>query len=160
MLVAGLVAGAAAALAGPHLAVAATAAALTLIVRADLGEPLRPRSVVQVTAVAVVAALMAAAATSEERDRLASAGAFSAGAAAFLACAWLVGAVGSGDVRLAFMVTMTAGRHGLDVVVALWWWASVAALVESLVARHQGVKHAALAPAIALGWVLAVLPAG
>jgi Type IV leader peptidase family len=159
VVVGGLTAGAAAVLADPPLAAATTAAGLTLITRADLIEKRIPRRLVHATAVVVAAALALDAATSEEWVRLASAGLFAAGAAALFTLAWLVEAVGFGDVRLAFLVTMTAGWHGLDVVVALWWWASVAALVASIAARRRGAKHIALAPAIALGWVLAVLPA-
>jgi hypothetical protein len=160
MVVAGLTAGGAAVLAGPPLAVATTAAGLTLITRADLIENRIPRRLVHATVVLAAAALALAAATSEEWGRLASAGLFAAGAAALFTLAWLVEAVGFGDVRLAFVATLTAGWHGLDVVVALWWWASVAALVGSVAARRRGATHIALAPAIALGWALAVLPAG
>lgn len=160
MVVAALMAAGAAALADPPLAVATTAAALTVIVRADVTERRIPTPVVQGAAVVVAAALVSAAATSGEWGRLAGGGLLAAGVAALFTLAWLVEAVGFGDVRLAFMVTMTAGWHGVDVVAALWWWASVAALVGSVAARCRGVRQIALAPAIALGWALAVLPAG
>jgi hypothetical protein len=160
MVVAGLAAAAGAVLAGPPLAVATTAAGLTVITRADLGERRIPTRAVQITAAGVAVSLALAAATSREWERFASAGLFSAAAAALFALAWLVEAVGFGDVGLAFLVTMTAGWHGLDVVAALSWWASVAALVGSIAARRRGATHIALGPAKALGWALAVLPAG
>jgi prepilin signal peptidase PulO-like enzyme (type II secretory pathway) len=64
--------------------------------------------------------------------------------------------VGFGDVRLAAAVTLTAGWHGLDVVLVLWWWVSIAALIGSLAARRRGELQMALAPAIAVGWALAM----
>jgi hypothetical protein len=160
LILAGLAAGTSVALAGPPLAVAAIAAGLVVIVRADLAERRIPRPVVHITAVCVAVALALAAATSAEWEEFAVAGVFSAAAAALFALAWLVEVVGFGDVRLAFLVTMTAGWHGLAAVVALWWWASTAALMGSVAARRRGVSHIALAPAVALGWALAVLPAG
>jgi hypothetical protein len=72
--------------------------------------------------------------------------------AALFILAWLVEAAGFGDVRLAFMVTMTAGWHGVDAVAALWCWASVAALAGAIVPRRRGNTEIAFAPAIALGW--------
>jgi leader peptidase (prepilin peptidase)/N-methyltransferase len=160
MVVAALMAAGAAGLAEPPLAVAATAAALTVIVRGDVTERRIPTPVVRGAAVVVAAVLVSAAAPSGDWGRLASAGMLAAGVAALFTLVWLGGAVGFGDVRLAFMVTITAGWHGVDVVAVLWWWASVAALVASIAARRRGNKQIALAPAIALGWAVAVLPAG
>jgi Flp pilus assembly protein protease CpaA len=160
MVIAALMGAGAAALADPPPAVATTAAALTVIVRADLRERRIPTPVVRCAVVVVAAALVSAAATSGEWARLAWSGLLAAGVVALFTLAWLVEAVGFGDVRLAFMVTMTAGWHNIEVVAALWWWASVAALAWSIAARCRGIKEIACAPAIALGWALAVLPAG
>jgi prepilin signal peptidase PulO-like enzyme (type II secretory pathway) len=112
---------------------------------------------VHVTAAGVVAALAVAAAMTGEWGRLAYGGLAAVVVAAVFAGAWLVGGVGFGDVRLAAAVTLTAGWHGLDAVLALWWWASIAVLVGSLAARRRGEKQIALAPAIALGWALAMV---
>jgi len=156
MVVAALMAAGAAALTGPPLAVATTAAALTVMVRADVTEGRIPTPVVQGAAVVVAAALVSAAATSGEWGRLASTGVFAAGVAVLFTLAWLVEAVGFGDVRLAFMVTMTAGWHGFDVVAALWWWTSIAAFVMAVAAHRRYAQQFAFAPAIALGWALAL----
>ena len=156
MVVAALMAAGAAALAEPPLAVAT--AALTVILRADVTERRIPTPVVRGAAVVVAAALVSVAATSGEWGRLAWGGLLAAVVAAPFTLAWLVEAVGFGDVRLAFMVTMTAGWHGVDVVAALWWWASIAGFVMALGARVRRTPQVAFAPAIALGWVLAVGP--
>ena len=148
---------AAAALTGPVLATATTAAGLVVMTRADLVDHRIPTRVVHVTAAGVVAALAVAAAMTGEWGRLAYGGLAAIVVAAVFAGAWLVGGVGFGDVRLAAAVTLTAGWHGLDAVLALWWWASIAVLVGSLAARRRGEKQIALAPAIALGWALAMV---
>ena len=141
----------------PALATATTAAGLTVMTRLDVAEHRIPSRVVHVTAAGVVVALAVAAVMTGEWGRLVCAGLAAVVAAAVFAGAWLVGGVGFGDVRLAGVVTLTAGWHGLDVVLALWWWASIAALVGSLAARRRGEKQIALAPAIALGWALAMV---
>jgi hypothetical protein len=151
MVIAALMAAGAAALADPPLAVATTAAALTVIVRADLSERRIPTPVVRATTVVVVAALVSAAATSGEWGPLAWSGQLAAGVGALFTLAWLVEAVGFGDGRLAFMVTMTAGWHDIEVVAALWWWASLAALPWLIAARCRGNKEIAFA--LRLLWV-------
>jgi leader peptidase (prepilin peptidase) / N-methyltransferase len=153
-------AGVAVALTSPALATATTAAGLTVMTRLDVAEQRIPTRVVHVTAAGVVVALAVAATTTGEWGRFLSAGLAAVVVAAAFVGAWLVGEVGFGDVRLAGVVTLTAGWHGLDVVLALWWLASIAALVGSLAARRRGDKQIALAPAIAVGWALAMVLAG
>jgi hypothetical protein len=155
MVVAVLMAAGAAALADPPVAVATPAAALIVIVRADLIERRIPTLVLHGAAVVVPAALVLAAATLGGVGRLGWTGLLAAGVATLFTLAWLVEAVGFGALRLAFIVTMTAGWHGLYTVLALWWWASIAAFVTALVAHHRPAQQFAFAPAIALGWVLA-----
>ena len=145
------------ALTSPALATATTAAGLTVMTRLDVAEHRIPTRVVHVTAAAVVVALAVAAVMTGEWGRFLSAGLAAVVVATVFAGAWLVGGVGFGDVRLAAVVTLTAGWHGLDVVLALWWWASIAALLGSLAARRRRDKQIALAPAIALGWGLAMV---
>lgn len=152
-------AGFAAAFAGPAVATAITAAGLVVVGRVDLRERRIPTPMVLGMGGVVAVALAATAATAGEWDRLASALLFAAGVTALFALGWLVKpeGLGLGDVRLAFVVTLTAGWHGLDVVLALWWWTSVAALVGALVVRGRGVRHIPLAPAAAAGWAVALV---
>jgi leader peptidase (prepilin peptidase) / N-methyltransferase len=77
-------------------------------------------------------------------------------AAAVLARGWLAGGVGFGDVRLAGLVSFTAGWHGVNVVVAMWWWTAMAVFVVAVVARVGGRRSIPLAPAVALGWMVAL----
>ena len=145
---------------GPAVATAATAAGLVPIVYFDLRERRIPTPVVYSAGVAVVGALTVAAALGGDWGRLGSALASAAAAVAVLALAWLGGAVGFGDVRLSGLVSLTAGWHGAAVVVAMWSWTAVALLVVALVGLRHGGRSVPLAPALALGWVAALVGMG
>jgi leader peptidase (prepilin peptidase)/N-methyltransferase len=127
--------------------------------RVDLRERRIPTPFVHATAGVIAVALAVAAAVAGEWDRFASALMFAAAVTAVFALAQQImpERLGMGDVRLAFVVTLTAGWHGLDVVLALWWWTSLAALVAALVARRRGEKYIPTAPAMAVGWSVALV---
>jgi leader peptidase (prepilin peptidase) / N-methyltransferase len=159
-VIVGMVAAAAisAALLRPAMAAAVTAAALVPIVYSDLRVRRIPTRVVYGAAAAVLVSLVFAALTQGGWGWFAVAMTSAAATVVLLSAVWHVwpATLGFGDVRLAGLVSLTAGWHGIDAVVAMWWWTAVAAFVLAVVARVGGRRSIPLAPAVALGWAVAL----
>jgi leader peptidase (prepilin peptidase) / N-methyltransferase len=141
---------------GSAPAIVATGAALVAVVIVDVREGRIPTPVMHAGVVVVLCSLATVALVDGGWGRLGVAVASAGAAAGVLALGWLAGGVGFGDVRLASLVSFTAGWHGVDVVVAMWWWTAVAVFVVAVVARVGGRRSIPLAPAVALGWVVAL----
>ena len=139
------------------VAVALAGAGLAAAAVIDGVEHRIPASLAHGTTVASVVALVTYGWRSADWTPLAGAATLTAGVVALFSIVWVAGGMGYGDVRLAAS-TVTASLAGLAGAVTLLGGAFATAGVAAAVRRQRGGRHARIpfAPALAIGWLLAV----